>query len=449
MHLPSRMMVGVAAFTLVFATVAEADTDWANPPVACIEDLVPQNLPCLDLSRVANPTADLPDGLSEAQLRYWKVEHAVDLNVCRAKEVNRRAAASPGSVSAAAIAWAWMWTKSAEDVDLKVDAVYEAAAKAQMPPQVLFGALKQESLLSSLGIGPDGGNFSCGIGQINVQEWCGAMRSLTESEQRKLGWPVGVSCSPDNLPTELVRPFYDIAVRGLDGRPDYELEPRHFDGIRFEDVAAKFPEGTDEQQRGRFAAVASFVRHCSDLKLGIWAKGHELKTLYDGLVPPPLKSAQSYKPGGKPDLKCRREYPSRAWPLQTGWLLADAIYNAGSREVAVLQHYFRMTKESNASGTVWKKMTPLDLIEGLHWGGKWNPTTKKIEYQNVSGDTLSQSWFKSCVVQRHIARVIQYATRPGVEIARSLEVGGCSQTTVPEYRKASSGRKESRRRPRG
>lgn len=417
--------------------------DWAQPPAACIEELVPQLIPCLDLSRVVNPLADLPSDLTEAQKRFWTIEHKADLSYCRALEVFRREEADPGSMTVSAIAWAWMWRKSAEDLPTKIEAIYEGARASEMPPQILFGALKQESLLSSLGITPDGENYSCGIGQINVKEWCHAISSLSAAERRKLGWPEGMSCDDPALPTHLVKPFYEIAIRKLEGRPDYELTPKHFEGIQLENVIDSFPAASLSLQKKRFAAVSSFVRHCSDIRLGIWAKAYELRLLYENYVPKPMRAAQLYASGSTYRRKCRQPYTSKAYPFHTGWLLADAIYNAGSREVALLQHYFRMTKESHESGSIWKKLVPTDLIDGLHWGGQWNASTNKIEFRNVSGTLFSQSWYKSCVVQRHIARVVQYGTLPGFEVAKSLETEGCSQSVVPEYRKKSSGVKES------
>lgn len=425
---------------LAFVAAPAMATDWSKPPVACIEDLVPKLVPCLDLSAVANPSADLPPGLSEADARYWTIEHAADLSLCRAKEIQRREAVSPGSQTAGALELAWMWVQQANDLPEKIDAIYEAAEKADMPPQILFGALKQESLLSNLGISVDGANFSCGIGQINVLEWCQYMRALTAAEQTRMGWPVDLSCGADTLTTELVRPFYEIALRKLRGRPDYELTPKDFAGISERDVVGRFPSGDDALQKKRFLAIANFVKYCSDLRYGIAAKGQELRRLFDVSVPAGLKTIQTYRAGEGFPSACRRPYRTKYYPLHTGWLLADAIYNAGARQVSVLEYYYRMTKGGHESGEAWKTMTPPRLIEGLHWGGKWNEASGKIEYANVYGSASSQTWFKTCVVQRHIARVMQYSARPGYAIAQSLEQAGCSQTSVPEYRKRSPGR---------
>lgn len=389
---------------------------------------------------VVNPFGDLPPGMSEAETKYWLVENRPDLNLCRAKEVRRREDAAPGSQSAGLLATAWMWLKQVENLPEKIDAIYDAAERADMPPQILFGALKQESLLSNLGIAIDGANFSCGIGQVNVIEWCQYMRTLTESAQRRMNWPVGLSCAADTLTTELVRPFYEIAMRKLGGRPDYELTPDDFRGIALTQVVSRFPAGDPALQANRFAAVSSFVKHCSDLQHGIASKGRELRRLFDVSVPETLRKMEIYPAGTSFPSSCQRPYRSRYYPLHTGWLLADAIYNAGGRQVSVLQYYFRMTKAGHESGSAWRSLTPSSLIEALHWGGKWNETSQKIEYRNVYGVAESQPWFKTCVVQRHIASVIQYAARPGASIVKSLEQVPCSRTTVPAYRKKSLGR---------
>ena len=64
----------------------------------------------------------------------------------------------------------------------------------------------------------------------------------------------------------------------------------------------------------------------------------------------------------------------------------------------------------------------------------------KFVLTDQNGNKFTQTWFKSCIVQRHVARVIQHATLPGETIASSLEQNGCkSDGTIPDYRKKSSG----------
>src|SRR5690606_1495929 len=100
------------------------------------------------------------------------------------------------------------------------DAVYEASLAYDIPVQTLIGGLYQESLFSELGIASDGGNYSCGIGQANLLEWCGWASEQSEDLRQKLSWP-NVRCS--ELSLSLVKPFYQIALKKLKGEPEYKL----------------------------------------------------------------------------------------------------------------------------------------------------------------------------------------------------------------------------------
>lgn len=435
----------IIVMSVFFAShFAHASIDWAQPPVGCIEDFVPKpdQIPCLDLTGVSDPATQLPANLTPEQIRFWTIEHKPDLALCRSKEILRREALRPGTYSAWTVELNWMRVSAGTDLDRKMQLVDQAAARVGMPAQILFGALSQESLLAGLGIAPDGSNYSCGIGQINVLEWCHAMKTLPEAEQLRLGWPVGIACSEAVIPTKIVEPFYEIAVRRLNGRPAYLITPAEFSGIRFEDVQSRIPNGTAAEKQQRYQAVMSFVANCSDYELGIYAKANELRRLFDLYVPEGMKRVGQYAPGERFERSCRAPYTSTYHPLHAGWLLADAMYNAGTRQIPLLQHYFRMTSEENASGAAWERIGPLEIIEGLHWGGKYQASDQKLHFRGLDGTAYTQTWFKSCIVQRHIARVMQYVTVPGAEIARSLEVGGCVRDVTPEYRKNSSGVKE-------
>jgi len=98
----------------------------------------------------------------------------------------------------------------------------------------------------------------------------------------------------------------------------------------------------------------------------------------------------------------------------------------------LLEHYHQ------ASGAAMPSLNPLDLIEALYWGGEVRAGGNRVYFTGANERTFSQSWYKSCVVQRHIARVIQHVSVPGTTIARSLEETPCSQE-VPASRRASSG----------
>lgn len=424
----------VMALTLYFGnTTLFASIKWSSPPVLCPEEILPKGLTCLDLSQVKNPYTDFPIEMSSEEISNWKNNNAIDLQVCRRQEILNREKIKPGSFSSAKLEEAWMVADSANNINEKLDAIQEASVKYGIPPQVLVGALKQESLLSSLGLSPDGGNYSCGISQLNIQEWCQSMNQLSLDEKEKYGWP-SIKCDSDNLPTNIVKSFYDIAVKKLDNRLTYQLRAEDFKNITPEQVDMNFPPADSTLQDKRFKAILSFTTYCQDPKLSILFKAQNLKSLYDRFVPAKLKNNELYSDKNKFQRNCKQPYSTRAYPLQTGWLLAVAMYNAGPLEAKLVKYYFKVENNN------YPNLNPLDLIEALYWGGKYKPdTNNRIFFNDPNGKQYSQNWYKSCVVQRHIARVIQYVTVPKATIATSLEQSPCSFDTIPEYRKNSSG----------
>jgi len=420
--------------TLV-SLLAGLGLNWAQPPVGCIEDFIPKSLdrPCLDLSHLPNPNVDLPTDLSIEEIQFWDVDHRANLNLCRSLETDRRHRLGLQKFSDDVMLITWMRIDAFRDQEEKISTIYEASNEIGMPPQVLFGAMKQESLLSNLGLTPDGNNYSCGIGQINLQEWCRYVSNLNEIEQIQMGWPIGVACTPDSLPTSLLAPFYKIAMSEATPKRDYLLTKEDFKSIQLSDVRNEFPTGSERQQNVRFMAATSFLNHCQDVRSATFAKASELKYLFNQFVPLSMQRAQRYRKGERFYRTCQEPQSSRTYPLHTGWLLAVAIYNAGPKEALLLKHYY--------SGKKLKNLTPPDLIEALHWGGRFDPKDQLLHFRSPRGEKLTQTWFKSCIVQRHIARVIEYSTLPGFEIVRSLDTEGCSKTKIPEYRKTSSGKK--------
>lgn len=444
------MRTGIALFVLCtcMSSPALADheftaVDWKQPPVGCIEDFAPQGVPCLDLTGVADPQRDLPSGLSGAEIAQWQVDWKFDLVSCRAKEVLRREKVKPGTYPFGTLYLSFMKASASDQIALKIRSIYEQTEIANMPPNILFGALSQESLLSDIGIEPDGENYSCGIAQLNVQEWCRSMNQLSAGEQAVLGWPASVSCDGTTLPTALIKPFYDIAVKTLGARQSFELVGADFQNIEKKDVVASFPAGSDSLQEKRFLAAKSFVMNCQNPALAIQAKARELKHLYDAYVPATLRARETYGAGETFARSCNggKAYASTVYPLQTAWLLAVGMYNAGSRITKIITHYFGMTKKSVEDGTAWSTLTPPDLVEAFHWGGKYSAADEKIHFQDVYGKEETQAWFKSCVLQRHIARVAQFSTLSGQTSLLSLEKEPCKRGPVPAYRQQSSGKK--------
>lgn len=406
-----------------------AFADWKNPTVLCPEEALPKGVPCLDLSRVNNPWDDFPADMSDAEINRWKTTLSKDLKVCRSRENLRREAASPGSFTPLQIQIAWMTSRGGESSREKLAKIIESANQLQMPPQILVGALTQESLLADLGISSDGGNYSCGIGQLNISEWCLGMNTLPAAERAQLGWPT-MTC--DTVTPAMVAPFHNLALRKLGNRPEYRLEASDFAGITLNQVVGQFPAATAAVQTNRFKAVSSFVNNCQNFAYGIPFKARNIKNLFDSYIPAKMKTEEVYASGERYVRNCASTYQSKYFPLHTGWLLALAAYNAGPSMTKLLEHYHQ------ASGTEMPSLNPLDLIEALYWGGEVRAGSNRVYFTGANQRTFSQTWYKSCVVQRHIARIIQHVTVPGTTIARSLEETPCSQE-VPAARRASSG----------
>ena len=409
-----------------------AFADWKNPTVLCPEEALPKGVNCVDLSRVANPLLDFPSWMSAADIQRWNTTLAKDLKVCRAREVLRREAIAPGSFTPIQIQISWMTANGGERSQEKLTKIVESANQLQMPPQILIGALTQESLMADLGISSDGGNFSCGIGQLNISEWCLGMNTLPAAERASLGWPT-MTC--DTVNSAMVTPFFNLAKRNLGNRPEYRLTASDFAGITLNQVVSQFPAATAAVQANRFKAITSFVNNCQNFNYGIPFKARNIKNLFESYVPAKMKAEEVYSSGERYTRSCSTSYQSKYYPLHTGWLLALAAYNAGPSMTKLLEHYHQ------ASGAAMPSLDPLDLIEALYWGGEVRAGTNRVYFTGANQREYSQSWYKSCVVQRHVARVIQHVTVPGTTIARSLEGTPCSHD-VPADRRASSGIKE-------
>lgn len=408
-------------FTLLLPFSLRAQ--WETPAVQCPEKILPQGLACPDFSGVENLWDEYPADMSAEEIREWKTHRAPDLKLCRYRELLRREEERSGTFTPLQVEIAWMITQGALRPQQKLQALMAASRLFSIPPHILLGALTQESLLASLGVSPDGGNYSCGIAQLNLPEWCQGMQTLTEAQRAGLHWPA-LACG--SLSSTVVRPFYDIAVQRLNGRPAYQIRASDFAGITAAQVGLA-PK--------TFEAVSSFLRHCQDDDLSIRFKAANLRKLFTQFVPAPLRRAEtSATPVREESCVLQNETPY--YPLHTGWLLAVAAYNAGPRVVGILKHYYQVQDDQ------FPDMTPKDLVEALHWGGKVRPGTNLVAFTGQSGKTQTQSWFKSCVVQRHVARVVQHVTKPGHTILESLEKVPCANGEVPLYRRNSSGIKE-------
>jgi hypothetical protein len=461
--------VWMIAILILLSCISARATDWSQPEVGCPKEVIlrPSPYVCPDLSEVSDPFRDWPASFTPEDIELWSKHRKLAMRYCRAQEVARREELQPGQLAPIAVEVSWMILRGSEHTEEKLAAIERASSQYGVPEQILLGALTQESFLAELGIADDGGNFSCGIGQLNFQEWCTWVERQSLSTKQKLGWPVekietykkahGVNniCASTFLDKSLIRPFYRLGVKRLNGLPDYRLLPEHMRGIEYGDVIGGFPEASQALQKIRYEAARSFTLQCSDATTGIESKAFILRGIFNSSVPHALREVQKYAAGEAFKRSCQSgAKPSVYYPLHTGWLLADAVYNAGPRIVSAIQWYLRLDPKSADQLETWVNFSPKDLIAALHGAGVYNPRTDLLEHYDFSGRKLTHSWFKACIVQRHVARVIQYATLPGFELAQSLEdKSGCQKSVfdsdgnlieskVPLSRQTASGRRE-------
>lgn len=437
--------------------VQAAGINWAQPPLGCVEEMVPHradnaNHPCPDLSGVQNPMRDWPTNLSPSEKQYW-VGQRRGINICRSEEVLRRERERPGSQNPAHLELAWMAMDSLRNANVKVQAIYDASRASGVPVHVLTGAVYQESLFAELGIADDGGNYSCGVEQINLIGWCTWMNKQSVADRRAMGWPASrVECSDSNLITlSFFKPLYEIAKSRLNGQPEYRLNKQHFQNIPLSSIVSKWPSASPQTQQTRYQLIMSYVNNCSDPRKGILAKANELAGIYNQFVSPAMKQKDRYPEGQHFGRACRETQADNAYPLHTGWLMAVSAYNAGPRTFDAVAYYNRWSREQMNDPRVIANFTPNDIVTSIYWSGRYNPSTDQIDFRSMGGETKSWGWFKGCVAQRHIARVMQHVTLLPDFFVDTLEGdypcarskmdsnGHVIQTSVPPLRQRSSG----------
>jgi hypothetical protein len=430
--------------------------DWTQPPLGCVEEMIPNvsSHPCLDLSLVTSPLKDWPANLPPGEVYFW-YGHRRNLSYCRAAELLKREAAAPGSQSFGAVTSSWMQAEAVKNYDQKVAAVYEASERYGIPAHVLAGAIYQESLFAELGISNDGGNFSCGVEQINITGWCGWANNQSAADKIVMAWPLyQVDCNDSSIvaPKHL-RPFFEIAKTRLNGLPEYRLRQEHFQNIALADVQAQWTPADDVTFGLRYQVARSFIDNCSNPHYGIMAKANELFSLYSQSLSSAFKHKDRYLGTERFQRRCMQTARDNAYPLHTGWLMAVASYNAGPRAIDAVTYYNVWDRAAFNDPATVASFTPSDLVTSLYWGGKYNPVTDKIDFIATDGSTKSWIWFKGCVAQRHVARVMQHMTLLPEFFVDSLEgafpcatssvdANGNIVTSVPPARQASSGVKQ-------
>jgi hypothetical protein len=431
--------------------------NWAQPPLGCVEEMVPHRAdtkvhPCPDFSSVEKPGKDWPANISAAEYKYWYAQRR-GVNVCRSEEILRREAKTPGSQAPGLVEVSWMAVDALRDQAQKVQAVYDASKASGVPLHVLTGAVYQESLFSELGVSDDGGNYSCGVEQINLIGWCTWMNKQSAADRQAMNWPTtAVNCEDPNLITlSFFKPVYEIAKTRLNGLPEYRMTKAQFQNIPLASIVSQWPAATDEVQALRYQLIMSYINNCADPRKGILAKANELAGLYAQFVSPALKAKDRYEDGKHFNRACREVQADNAYPLHTGWLMAVSAYNAGPRTFDAVAHYNKWSKDQMNDPRVVADFTPNDIVTSLYWSGKYNPSNDLIEFRGLTGDLKNWTWFKGCVAQRHIARVMQHVTLLPEFFVDTLEgdnacarstfdAGGrLVQTAVPPARQKSSG----------
>ncbi|MGZ3650809.1 MAG: hypothetical protein ACXVB9_11230 [Bdellovibrionota bacterium] len=458
--LGTRMMEAFPESAPDAAIYQDADfksVNWAQPPVGCVEEMVPHRAdsaahPCPDLSQVANPSKDWPANISPSEMKYWYAQRR-GINICRSEEVLRREKAVPGSQSASLVELSWMAEDSLRNQTAKVQAVYDASRATGVPLQVLTGAVYQESLFSELGVADDGGNYSCGVEQINLIGWCEWMNKQGAADKKAMNWPQQtIACNDPNLITlSFFKPVYEIAKTRLNGLPEYRLVKEHFQNIPLASFVSQWPAATADVQALRYQLIMSYINNCSEPRKGILAKANELTAIYNQFVSPALKAKDRYAGSDHFNRTCREVQSGNAYPLNTGWLMAVSAYNAGPRSFDALAHYNKWSKDDMNDPRVLANLTPNDIVTSLYWAGRYNPSNDLIEFNGLGGGIKNWTWFKGCVAQRHIARVMQHVTLLPDFFVDTLEgnfpcarstfdaTGKLVQTAVPPFRQTSPG----------
>lgn len=445
---------GVSSGPEGFEEAANPAVNWAQPPLGCAEEMVP-GLPdraCLDLTTVADPLNDWPASLSAADKSYW-YSHRRFILYCRSNELLRREAAKPGSQSATAVELSWMAVMSVDQYKQNVAAVYQANKTYGVPIQVLIGAIYQESMFANLGIYTDGGNYSCGVQQSNLNGWCEWIQTQPAATRQAVGWPAtNVNCDDTTtVNLSFFDPLYKIALTTLNGLPEYRLMASNFANITLAQVQGNWPSATAAQNQLRWQLIQSFIKNCSNPTYGVPVIAKELQGLYNSYISSAFKAKDRYASGDHFQRACQQLDTSGAYPLHTGWVMADSAYNAGPRSIDAIAYYNQWSKTDMNTPATIAGLTPDLLTPSLYWAGQYNSTTDEIDFTGQNGQALDWIWFKGCVVQRHVARVQQHVTLLPVFFVDTLEgnypcakstfdsSGHLVKTSVPPFRQTSSG----------
>ena len=361
------------------------------------------------------------------------------------------------------LTWDSPETKCLEDIDDAdedvvpnqpqiVDSVYEASKAYDMPPNVLYGALRQESSLIDYGIIYDLGNYSCGMAQINISEWCQYVHTLSKEKQNELGWPASITDCDNKVKPKWLGKVYralnpqlfqntsaaTIGDTDEDSSsffsstptptPKPTATPNAEEADDFGTNTLKFTQyiQTHRTHSAKEQAVLSFVNHCGHFQYAIPAKAEILRNIFDTSVPAVFKNTEVYKNNeGPKKWSCKVPYPSTFYPFHTGWLIADGIYNLGDELVDMVVD--KVKKDYS------KLKNPVDLLYAIKEAGVLSPKTEMLNYQAIdSKKTKATSWFRTCIVDRHLTNVVNFTLQNEFKQTELIISDPCENFIVPD-----------------
>ena len=286
---------------------------------------------------------------------------------------------------------AWTYVKAAENSEAKIAEIYAASEKYNIPPLILYGSLAQESSLQEMGLSKDYFNWACGVGQLNINDWCSWANQTSTETKSQIEWPQQDFdrlhaqnprlnlCGTFFIVPEYVRPFHQAAMLRLQSEmgpsaPEYMLEGNHVlssvpslaqSSSMLQTMSRYyFPHHAnaeaEDAQKLRFEIGRSFAKHCAEHRNGIYAAAFTFKKVFDSL-PEEIRSAQRYNSGEAKSPICKSEIKSEHFPIAIGWLLADAIYNAGPELLTGVMAY------QKASHISWENFKPENLVDAINY----------------------------------------------------------------------------------
>jgi hypothetical protein len=466
--LPLERAYRLSLFNIIFLLLSSHPAsaqvaDLSNPPVDCVEESIPSFplvSPAFPGDQLATDdfgaheellgeiTDNTPPGVTLKEtdsdlvgelMKQWSVNNSKD-------------------ESTKDYANEWTLFEGAIDAKAKSALIYSAANQVGMPPQVLAGSLIEESSMVDMGISIDYGNWSCGIGQTNANEWCLWANHAPADLQAKINWPTaeiaafyaqnpGIAersdytadnwiCSGYFLRAAHAKPFFDKGMEKFKEKDslaqEYELSSKWIPEVSFEDAQATLDSVTNHEMNCpsenkqddeclkvqktrdegaaanlRYLMAKSFAMNCDHHEFQIPAKAYILKSIYDHLgeddkknpqFADQLKQAQQYPAGSSYGRKCNTKVTTNSYPLSVSWLLADVVYNAGD---AIEEDIFQYWKNNHWSA---ETISPQQLVDSIDYSLAQRKSQKHM------------TEIGQCEARFHLRDVLCDLTLPGQKI---------------------------------